>query len=341
MKMKESFARVALVSMLSFGIVACAASMAAHKPEQENAPARDANVRAVIWRDPGPMASLNLIYGAGGKGHAPNPKGTFTFVREDLEAGSPKFEITDERGIEWKVKLGEEPQSETAASRLLWAAGYFVDEDYYLAEITVTGLPKLRRGDEFLSKDGVIHGARLERQLKGQEKRGTWDWFDNPFIDTRELNGLRIMMALLNNWDLKEVNNSIYEMPGERRYVVADLGATFGNTGNSLTRSKSTPREFADSEFVESANADTIDFVLHSRPFLLSVFNVPNYQTRTRMEEITTKIPRADVRWLARRLGSLSDRQVRDCFRAAGYATHEIEIYARAVRKRIAELSAL
>ena len=31
-------------------------------------------------------------------------------------------------------------------------------------------------------------------------------------------------MSLLNNWDLKEVNNSIYEVNGERRYLVSDAG---------------------------------------------------------------------------------------------------------------------
>ena len=62
-------------------------------------------VRAVIWRDPGPMASLNLLYGAGGKGHTPNPRGTFTFLREDPQATSPKFDVVDAQGVEWKVKL--------------------------------------------------------------------------------------------------------------------------------------------------------------------------------------------------------------------------------------------
>ena len=48
------------------------------------------------------------------------------------------------------------------------------------------------------------------------EKRGEWDWFENPFVNTRDLNGLRIMMALLNNWDLTDVNNSIYATGGQR-----------------------------------------------------------------------------------------------------------------------------
>ena len=40
-------------------------------------------------------------------------------------------------------------------------------------------------------------------------------------------------MALINNWDLKEINNAIYDEKGQGpRYVVSDLGATFGETGN-------------------------------------------------------------------------------------------------------------
>lgn len=34
--------------------------------------------------------------------------------------------------------------------------------------------------------------------------------------------------------------------------MVADLGAAFGNTGNTVTRSKDSPREYADSTFVKS-----------------------------------------------------------------------------------------
>ena len=320
-------------------LVAVPASFTAQKKEKdaENA----STLPAVIWRDPGDVASLNLLYGAGGRQHAPNPKGTFTFVKEDMEATSPKFEIKDEQGVRWRVKLGEEPEAETAATRFLWAAGYFVDEDYYMAEFKVTGIPALHRGGKFVSADGTVHRARLERELTEAKKVGTWDWFDNPFLDTRELNGLRVMMSLMNNWDLSQANNSIEDIGGERRYLVADVGATFGNTGNSLTRSKSVPKDYADSTFIENTTSDFIDFVLHSRPFFLSAINVPNYRDRTRMEQVTKHIPRADARWLGQRLSRLSEKQIRDGFRAAGYTHEELEMYTQAMRKRIAELGAM
>ena len=233
--------RCVLMLLASAGVWSSVAPLSAYKAGKDKATPRSANLPAAVWHDPGPVASLNLLYGAGGKGHAPNPKGTFTFLKEDLGASNPKFDVRDAQGVEWKVKLGEESQSEVAAARFLWAAGYFVDEDYYVPELTVTGAPKLHRGEELIAADGTIRGARLERKLSTVEKRGTWDWFDNPFANTRTMNGLRIMMALVNNWDLKDVNNQIYEVGAQRRYVVTDLGATFGNTGNTFTRSKSAP----------------------------------------------------------------------------------------------------
>jgi hypothetical protein len=295
----------------------------------------------VVWRDPGPAETLNLFYGAGGQAHAPTAATTFTFIKEDAEATTPKFEVADQDGVEWKVKLGEETQPETAASRLMWAAGYFTDEDYYAGELTVTGLPRLQRGAKYMTNATTVHGARLERKVKGVERMGNWDWFDNPFLESRELNGLRIMMSLLNNWDLKEINNTILKIGDERRYVVTDLGATFGNTGNRLTRSKSEPVEYADSKFVDKVGPDAVDLILHSRPFVLSAINPPHYQTRTKMEDVAKNIPRADARWLAQRLAALSAAQIADAFRAGGYTPGEIAVYTQAVRKRIAELGAL
>jgi hypothetical protein len=330
-----------LCSILMLVLVALPASLAAQKKDTKTAKESAANLPEVIWRDPGNMRSLNLFYGAGGKRHAPNPHGTFTFVKEDMQATSPKFEIEDKQGVQWKVKLGEEPESETAATRFLWAAGYFVDEDYYLAELKVMGLPMLHRGKSFASADGTVHRVRLERKQKEVKKVGTWDWFDNPFLDNRELNGLRVMMSLLNNWDLAQTNNVIDEAGGKRKYLVADLGATLGNTGNSITRSKSVPKDYADSTFIENATSDFIDFVLHSRPFFLSAINLPNYRDRTRMEQVTKHIPRADAKWLGHRLSMLSEKQIRDGFRAGGYAPEEVEWYTQTMRKRIAELAAL
>src|SRR5215217_3973201 len=121
-----------------------------------------------LWRDRGDIGSLDLFYGTGGKEHQPG--GTFTFVKEDTGGSQPKFVVIDQQDVTWKAKLGVESRSETAATRLLWAAGYFTDEDYYLPELRIEKMTKLNRGSKFVSKNGVVQGVRLERSVEGQKK---------------------------------------------------------------------------------------------------------------------------------------------------------------------------
>ena len=80
---------------------------------------------------------------------------------------------------------------------------------------------------------------------------------------------------------------------------------------------------------------------MHSRPIFLAAFDVPNYKERTRMEKITKHIPREDAKWLGQRLSELSEEQISDCFRSAGYTPAEVTLYTQTVQKRIAELNAL
>ena len=81
---------------------------------------------------------------------------------------------------------------------------------------------------------------------------------------------------------------------------------------------------------------------MHSRPFFLSVIFRPDYYIRrTRIEGIAKHIPLADARWLGHELGRLSERQIGDCFRAAGYSASEVEGYTRAVTRRIEALKGL
>jgi len=329
----------AIVVVLLLCCSGCA-SIPTRKPDQPQGAV--AAAPAVIWRDPGEMASLNLFYGAGGQEHAPDLNGTFTFIKEDLQATSPKFDVRDGRGVEWKVKLDEEPQSETAATRFLWAAGYFVDEDYYLAELKLAGAPAaLRRGRKFISSDGTVHQARLERKSHDVKKVGPWDWFNNPFVETREFDGLRTMVSFLNDWDLKAVNNAVYEVPGERRYVVSDIGATFGRTGSFHSGSQSSPRDYAASRFISTTTPEFVDFEMRTRPFFLLAVSLPEYIRRSRMQGIARRIPRPHAQWVGHRLGMLSPAQIHDAFRAAGYNPDEIDAFTQVVLKRIAALDAL
>ncbi|HWQ32762.1 MAG TPA: hypothetical protein VNQ79_07900 [Blastocatellia bacterium] len=298
------------------------------------------SAKALLWSEPTDLASRKLLYGPGGQEHAPS--GTFTFIEEDHGGYNPKFTVRDQQGRKWKVKLGPEAKSETAATRLVWAAGYFADEDYFVPELRVEQMKKLSRGEEFVSPDGTVRGARLELHKADEKKIGDWSWFENPFIGSRELNGLKVMMALINNWDLKTENNAVYEGPdGTRRYVVSDLGASFGRTGSISTRSRSNLQDYVRSEFIEKIRPAEVDFVLDTRPFFLLAINFPWYNERSEMEKIVKHIPRSDARWIGTLLAGLSNEQLSDAFRAAGYTQQEAELYTQQLRYRITQLTKL
>jgi hypothetical protein len=127
----------------------------------------------------------------------------------------------------------------------------------------------------------------------------------------------------------------------ERRYIVTDLGASFGRTGGPGTRSRSNLQDYVRSEFIEKVRPAEVDFVLHSRPFFLLAIHVPYYCERSRMEQIVKHIPRSDARWTGKLLARLSDQQLSDAFRAAGYSQQEVELYARQLRFRITQLAKL
>ncbi len=303
-------------------------------------------VLSELWREPKDIRSENLFYGPGGKEHS--PRGPFTFVKEDLDGSNPKYDVRDEDGVKWKIKLGAEARPETVATRLVWAVGYHADEDYFLPEVRVKELPRhLHRGQKLIGPDGVMHNVRLKR-TEGEKKEDIWRWRDNPFIGTRELNGLRVMMAVINNWDLKDDNNAIRieRRPdeGEKRiYEVGDLGASFGSEGLGRTHagSKGNLRAYLHSKFIKSVGPEFVDFNVPRRPALVFLMNPHEFFSRMGLRGIGRRIPREDARWIGEMLGQLSHDQVQDAFRAAGYSPQEIDGFTGALDRRIALLKGL
>lgn len=299
-------------------------------------------VCGALWRNPTDIASRDLFYGPGGKKHQPH--GPFTFVKEDLDGSNPKFIVRDREGVKWKIKLGAEARPETVASRLVWAVGYFTNEEYFLQDLRVDNVPaRLHRGRSLVAPDGGMHNARLKRYLPGEKKIGNWHWRRDLFTGTRELNGLRVMMALINNWDLKDENNAVYDETheGRRIYMVSDLGASFGTTGRRWKHDRGNLNSYSHSKFIRKVTPDYVNFSMPTRPSLPFSVNLPEFIRRLELRWIGKNIPRADARWMGELLAQLSPAQIRDAFRAAGYSPREAEGFARVVEGRIAELSDL
>jgi len=294
-----------IISVISGAAWAPKGGNKAPKPGVGSAP-------AVLWREPTDIQSRNLFYGPGGSEHQPH--GKLSFIEEKFNGVNPKFDVYDEDGTRWAVKIGNEAKPETAATRLVWAVGYFANEDDYLPELNIAGDLSLRRGGA-LSHRTQLKDLRLKRHNQGERQIADWGWDNNPFVGTRELDGLKIMMELICNVDLKAPNQHIYDVNGaEQRYVTADLGSSFGLAGKTIFYSKGVLKDFQSRPLIKNVGPEFIDFWSFKH------------------------IPRQHAKWIGGYLAQLSDDQIKDAFRAAGFSPAEVEGFAQKVREKINEL---
>jgi hypothetical protein len=294
----------------------------------------------LFWSDPADLATRDLFYGRGGKAHEPH--GPYKFEKEDLDGTNPKFTVRDSDGVKWKVKLGLEVRPETVATRLVWAAGYYATEDYFVPEIQIDGMPShLHRGQKLMGPGGTAHSVRLKRE--DEKKIGIWQWDKVGFAGSREWNGLRALMAVIGNWDLKDVNNSVYRDASQSVYMVSDLGASFGSAGLMwpIDRAKGNLTSYSHSKFIRRIGTDTVDFQGPARPSFVRLVDPKEYFSRIRMEHLGRNVPRTDAKWLGQLLARLSPAQIRDAFRAAGYSPEESQAFAGLLEDRITVLARL
>jgi hypothetical protein len=268
----------------------------------------------MLWRAPTDISSRNLYLGPGGTRMKPDLR-RVKFIKEEKGGYSKKFRIQDAAGNEWVAKVGKEAQSETAAVRLVWAAGYETEVNYLVPRLTIPG-------------KGAFENVRLEARPKGEKRLDEWKWKENPFVGRREFQGLKVLMLLLSNWDIKDSNNKIISVKGTDKlhFIISDLGATFGKTGSlpffwRITRSRNNPEDYEEASFIEDVDGPFVDF---------------HYGGRQR--EIFDDITVDQARWIGGWLSRLSRQQVRDAFRAANYDREEQSILTTAVLDRINEL---
>jgi hypothetical protein len=269
--------------------------------------------RAVLW-EPVDVSSQDLFLGSGGTRMQPDLS-RITFIQEQKGGYSKKYKIKDGSGRTWVAKIGKEAQSETAAVRLLAALGYKTEIVYLVPRMTIPG-------------KGTFTNVRLEARPDEVDRGDVWRWSRNPFVGTDQLQGLKIMMAMFNNWDMKDTNNVILNTRDRQNYVVSDLGATFGKTGISgfpllrwIGRSRNAPRDYSKAGFISGVKNGRVHFN----------FKGKNYQ---QLHNISV----SQARWLAGLLQQLSDRQIRDAFRAANYPQSDVNLLASAFNDRIEQL---
>jgi hypothetical protein len=284
------------------------------KPKNVTVPAGE----AAMWKaHEGSAKDLDLFWGSGTAER--RPIGPFTFLKENMNGTNAKIEVVDGRGQKWGVKFDDEPNSEVVGTRFLWAAGYRVEESYYVARGIVKNVTGLTRAKAFVDeRTGEFTNARFKRK-PGPETQSidfTWGWDSNPFVGTKEFSGLQLANALIANSDTKVANNGVESVTNPNQtvtnwYMVSDLGGSFGGGKCGMGCSKWDARKF------ETTATTYLGGVVGDRLML-------NYLGKER--EFFQSVPVADARWFLETIGELSDKQLEDAFTAGVADTREQSI---------------
>jgi hypothetical protein len=295
-------------------------------------------VRHRLWKDPGDVARLDLTSGPGGPSQ--KPLAPFTFIEEHSGGSQPCLSVRDANGRRWRVKWGHEVQPETFAVRLVWACGYFAEITHYVASGTIAGTGVLTRTAGCVDLAGRFANARFELDDANVEKlfqAHSWSWTDNPFVGTRELAGLKVVLMLISNWDNKDrrdvargSNTAIFvtrisRWKQEAQYLIVDWGGSMGRWGGTV---------------VTRGRWDAAGFAAQTPQFVTGVTDgfVQFGYTGQRTADARARIRVAHVRWLCRYLGRISDEQLRAALAASGATAEETESFTASLRDRITQL---
>ncbi len=300
-----------LACRLVFLLVAVALNIAATNAQPSAAKRVKGN--AVMWERVN-IGERDLFDGPGGDAMRPDLS-KVTLIKEEKGGHNKKYRIKDGAGNEWVAKLGREARPETAAVRIMWGLGYKTEVNYLVPTLTIPS-------------KGTFKNVRLEARPDNIERLGEWKWKDNPFIGTPELQGLRMMMVFMTNWDVLDLQNKILAVGDERHYIVSDLGSTFGRLGNNnlpviyrFGRKVGNPKHYLKTKFIKEVEDGEVKLAYKGK-------------NRSLFRGISVK----DARWLSALLGRLSDKQISDAFRAANYSPAEVAMYLTAVKNKMQEL---
>jgi len=265
-----------------------------------------------FWAAPAQVSRLDLRAGPSSSDlRPPQTARPFAFISRKTSGFSPGYDVRDASGREWSVKLGPEAQSEVVVSRLLWALGYHQPPTYYVDRWTLEGGPEA----------GFQTGGRFRPKDDSLKSKGDWSWQHNPFVNSQAYRGLIVAMALLNSTDLRNENNTIYDVKTaghrQRWYVVKDLGAALGETG------------------VYRPTRNDIDAFESEPLFIVDSHGHARFAYHGLQKELLANVSADDVRWTVARFERLSPGQWRDAFRAAGYSDAVASRYIRAIHERL------
>ena len=291
-----------------------------------------------IWREPALADATDLRFGPGGAASVPRPP--FRFVSEHFTGSQPCVAVRDAADRLWRVKWGAEAKPESFAVRFAWALGYFAEVTHFVPSGEIAEAVDLQRARDCIGAGGAFTEARFELEdpsIRMHFNEHSWAWNDNPFLGTRQLNGLKIVNMLLSNWDTKDrrdvsrgSNTAIFEYRASRwereaRYLITDWGGAMGKWGSNVVS--------RDRWDVEGFEAQTPGLVTGVSDGFVNF----GYQGQ-RTAEIARGITVEDAAWFYGYAGRLSEPALRGGLAACGATPEEAARFARALVDRIQQI---
>ncbi len=313
---------LATLVAVALSLMACAHVGGASKkvkPIATSSVRLDAIRKAQVWT-PTDVASMDLMAGPQGKGaFAPDETVTCDYRNKPMSGNSPKFACVIPPDDELKVKYGRdngEVYAEVAASRLLWALGFYA-ERMYPVRVVCRGCPAEIHGTEMSS---------IERKMPGKDIEGKdvvgWAWPELDLVEPAaggapraQRDALKLLAIFIQHTDSKpeqqrlicvgkrEKGNEDAPCP-ETVMMVHDLGQTFGHA-NQMNR--------------DSAGSVNLELWSHTHVWkdrTHCIANMPTSKTGTLENPLITEAGR---KFLADLLVQLSDAQLHDLFAAARF----------------------
>jgi hypothetical protein len=148
---------------------------------------------------------------------------------------------------------------------------------------------------------------------------GFWDYnvLDHPKL--RELRGMGVLNAWLDNWDIRWGNTRLHLIEAENgkdriEHVVSDIGALFGNSSGFLRMHRGRPQIGL---FAHAPNSYPWAFTRKVKPGQTSV-PIHDYMPITKIAPFY-QMNIDDARWMARLIAQLTEEQIKQALIASGY----------------------
>lgn len=296
--------------------------------------------KAKIWQQK-EIASADILAGPQSDIAVPAEKEVVCHYVEGREEGyAPKFKCKlagSEETVLVKYK-SRETFAEIAASRLLWALGFYADE-YYPVKLKCLGCPAKdpsQRSTEQTSVERVFEDAIIERNFPGEigefNDQG-WDWEE---LDEKKLEGatkaeidaLKLLAVFIQHTDSKREQQRLgcYSKDIHQQndmvtckhpvLMIQDLGATFGKGGFSVTSISQMTLHAWKNQSIWNATKEG-EFKTKNPGRTACFGNLISAKFAFRDGLSDPQISEEGRKFLASLLNQLSDQQIHDLFRVA------------------------